>query len=76
MLLEYSPAAWSHAVHVGEPENCENFPASHGAQETAPVELARPGSHVLQSVDGGTVPIEPGGQARNGSQLSSWQVVM
>jgi hypothetical protein len=76
IILEYSPANWSHAVHSNEPTNCENFPASHGAQETAPNVLARPGSHFSQLVDGGRVPFEPAGHARNESQSSSWQLVM
>ena len=54
----------------------EYFPASHGAQETAPVLLVRPGSHAVQVVDAIWVPIQPAGHARNGAQLSSWQLVI
>jgi hypothetical protein len=73
---EYFLDPISHTVQFDEPVAFENFPASHEAQEIAPEVLAFPAVHALHSVDGGRVPIEPAGHARNGSQLSSWQLVM
>ena len=73
---EYSLASLLHCVHFDAFLVDEYFPASHEAQEIAPEVLAFPALHALHSVDGGRVPIEPAGHARNGSQLSSWQLVM
>jgi hypothetical protein len=39
-LSEYFPEGWSHEVHFGACLVAEYFPASHGAQETAPEVLA------------------------------------
>ena len=73
---EYSLASLLHCVHFDAFLVDEYFPASHRAQEIAPEVLAFPALHGSHSFDAGCAPTQPAGHVRNGSQLSSWQLVM
>jgi hypothetical protein len=63
-MSEYSLNSIAHVEQFGEPCKLANFPASHGAHETAPDVLALPGSHAVHLVVAGAVPTQPAGHAR------------